>query len=56
MNKINLYISNLDNTEDKFSFSSLSELFDFINNLTVEKLMDGNFAELEYSILVSDNK
>lgn len=52
--KINLYVINRDNTEDKFQFNTLSELFDFINKLTAEKLIDSNFAELEYTILVEE--
>lgn len=52
MKKIKLIITNPDNTEDIFKFNTLSELFEFINTFTAEKLMDSNFAELEYAILV----
>lgn len=51
---IKLYIYNKDNTEDIFEFSSLESLFNFINQLTAEKLIDKNYAELEYSILVQE--
>lgn len=50
--KINLFISHRDNTEDKFEFNSMKELFKFIEEYTVEKLIDSNFAEFEYTILV----
>jgi hypothetical protein len=46
---INLYIG-----EDKFSFSNLEALFKFVNHYTTEKLIDSNFAELEYAIIVED--
>lgn len=52
MKKISLIIENRDNTEDEFEFNSLDNLFEFINQLTVEKLMDSNSVEMVYNILV----
>jgi hypothetical protein len=54
MKKIKLYMVNKDNTEDIFEFNSMNDLLLFINQLTVEKLIDSNFAELEYNIIVDD--
>jgi hypothetical protein len=54
MKKIKLYMKNKDYTEDIFEFNTLEELFQFINQLTAEKLMDKNYTELEYSILVKE--
>lgn len=50
--KFELVLINRDNTEDKFIFKSIEDLFNFLNELTVEKLMDSNIAEMEYTILV----
>jgi hypothetical protein len=47
--KAKLYIG-----EDKFTFDYLNEMFDFIEKLTREKLIDRNFAEMSYDIIVDD--
>lgn len=54
MKKIKLIIENIDNTEDEFKFNSLNNLFEFLNELTVERIIDSDFVEMNYSILVEN--
>ena len=51
MEKIRLYIKD---TEDTFKFKTLEELLLFINELTVEKLIDSNYTELNYVVIVEE--
>lgn len=52
--KYKLYLVNKDNTEDIFKFNSMKDLFEFLNKLMEEKLIDSKFVEMEYYILVED--
>lgn len=53
--KIKLIMFNdYNDTEDKFKFKSLDDLFKFINELTVEKLIDDDFTDLYYRISVEE--
>jgi hypothetical protein len=47
-----LILVSQDNTEEIFKFDSLNSLFEFINEYTVEKLIDSNNVELKYKINV----
>lgn len=47
-----LILVSQDNTEEILKFESLNSLFEFINEYTVEKLIDSNNVELKYKINV----
>lgn len=52
--KFRLYMVQKFGQEDIFKFNTLEELSHFITQYTAEKLIDSDFAELEYYIIVSD--
>lgn len=52
--KIKLIIYSEMDMKDEFIFNSLEEYFDFMNNLTVEKLMDRYEANFNYSVIMEE--
>lgn len=42
------------NTEEKFKFDSIENLFNFIEKYTLEYLKDRNIAELKYDIIFEE--
>lgn len=54
MNKIKLILKIDYNTSEILKFNSLDELFLFINELAVERLIDSNSTEMHYRIAVEE--